>query len=72
MNIIKNNEEVMVIVSGVGAIIGQGVVKSLKKIKSNVRIIGVDQKGDGVGPFLCDFFYKKPNFKEDTLLYLEF
>lgn len=68
----KNNKEIIVIVSGVGAIIGQGVVKSLRKIASNIRIIGVDRKEDGIGPFLCDIFYKKPNIKEDTLNYLEF
>lgn len=57
-----------ILVTGVGAIIGYGIIKSLK-MQSNyrIRIIGQDIYNDAYGQFLCDKFYvaeraDSPNF----------
>lgn len=47
-----------VLVTGVGAIIGYGIINSLKRQeKYNVRIVGMDIFNDAYGQFLCDKFY---------------
>jgi len=45
-----------VLVTGVGAIIGYGVVRSLKKSRRAVRIVGMDIYPDAVGQIWCDAF----------------
>lgn len=47
-----------VLVTGVGAIIGYGVIKSLRKSDYNVKIIGMDIYDDAVGQHWCDYFEK--------------
>jgi carbamoyl-phosphate synthase large subunit len=47
-----------ILVTGVGAIIGYGIVKSLKKCEYDVRIIGIDIYEDAVGKEWCDTFYQ--------------
>lgn len=47
-----------ILVTGVGAIIGYGIINSLKKQDlHSVRIIGMDIYDDAYGQFLCDKFY---------------
>ncbi|WP_096018328.1 ATP-grasp domain-containing protein [Campylobacter lanienae] len=45
-----------ILVTGVGAIIGYGIINSLKKSKFNVNIIGIDIYADAYGQHLCDKF----------------
>lgn len=47
-----------ILVTGVGAIIGYGVIKCLKRSKyhDNIQIIGIDIYGDAVGRNWCDHF----------------
>lgn len=49
-----------VLVTGVGAIIGQGIVKSLRMTGRPVRIIGLDRNTLAYGGKMCDAFYVKP------------
>ena len=47
-----------VLVTGVGAIIGYGIINSLKMQKEyQIRIVGMDIYEDAYGQFLCDKFY---------------
>lgn len=45
-----------ILVTGVGAIIGYGIVHSLRQSRYNVTIIGTDIYEDAVGKEWCDFF----------------
>ncbi|MGG4049557.1 ATP-grasp domain-containing protein [Paenibacillus favisporus] len=45
-----------ILVTGVGAIIGYGIIKSLRKSKYKVNIIGIDIYEDAVGQHWCDHF----------------
>ena len=54
-----------VVVTGVGAIIGQGIVRSLRQVQPPVRIVGVDRNQDCMGRYLCDAFHAKPDCDED-------
>jgi carbamoyl-phosphate synthase large subunit len=60
-----------VLATGVGAIIGQGIIKSLRLTKRSVKIIGLDLNPDAFGYQLCDAHYAKPNINEDQS-YLDF
>ena len=61
-----------VVVTGVGAIIGQGIVKSLRQCVGSVRVVGVDRELDCLGPHLCDAFHAKPSCDESSREYMEF
>lgn len=61
-----------VLVTGVGAIIGQGIVKSLRASRPDIRIVGLDRNADGLGRYWCDVFYAKPRCEEDTQEYATF
>lgn len=63
---------VTVAVTGVGAIIGQGIVRSLRKCGLAVRVVGVDRNAGSMGAFLCDAFYPKPSCAEQDVGYLAF
>lgn len=45
-----------ILVSGVGAIIGYGIVRSLRQSNENIRIIGMDIFSDAIGQYWCDAF----------------
>lgn len=60
-----------VLVTGVGAIIGQGIIKSLRVGDRPVRIVGIDQNPDALGARFCDKFYPKPQ-NEGGAEYLAF
>lgn len=61
-----------VLVTGVGAIIGQGIIKSLRASSYKVRVIGADKSNQSHGVFLCDTFYQKPLCSESDIKYLNF
>lgn len=51
-------DKINVLVTGVGAIIGYGIINSLKQqYKYPTRIVGMDIYEDAYGQFLCDKFY---------------
>lgn len=60
-----------VLVTGVGAIIGQGVVKSLRQVPG-VYIVGLDRDAQAYGRHACDAFYVKPALDESTPDYERF
>lgn len=60
------------LVTGVGAIIGQGIIKSLRGVGRDIRVIGIDRNTEGLGPSLCDSFYAKPRCEESSAEYLQF
>lgn len=45
-----------ILVTGVGAVIGYGIINSLKMSKYNCNIIGIDIYDDAVGKYMCDTF----------------
>lgn len=45
-----------ILVSGVGAIIGYGIIESLKASKFDCNIIGMDIFSDAYGQYICDSF----------------
>lgn len=60
------------LVTGVGAIIGQGLIKSLRQSRHKVRVLGVDRSDSSPGPGFCDAFFKKPACEESHPDYLAF
>ncbi|GAP21745.1 ATP-grasp domain-containing protein [Leptolinea tardivitalis] len=64
--------EITVLVTGVGAIIGQGIVKSLRKSEKHIRIIGLDKNRQALGQYACDAFFPKPDGDETEPAYVEF
>lgn len=67
-----HHESITVAVTGVGAIIGQGIVKSLRCSRHMPRIVGIDRSDRSPGPHLVDVFEKKPDCQEDDARYLEY
>lgn len=63
---------ITVVVTGVGAIIGQGIIKSLRQSHHQVRVVGVDRSDDSPGPGLSDVFYLKPKCEETDQAYFDF
>ncbi|MFW9882207.1 MAG: ATP-grasp domain-containing protein [Candidatus Thorarchaeota archaeon] len=51
-------KKISVLVTGVGAIIGYGIVQCLNKCKYDVNIIGIDIYDDAIGREWCDIFIK--------------
>lgn len=49
-----------VMVTGVGAIIGYGVLRSLRSARPDVRLVGTDIYPDAVGQHWCDTFLHAP------------
>lgn len=49
-------KEFTILVTGVGAIIGYGVIRSLRSMSYPVRIVGIDIYPDAVGQHWCDIF----------------
>ncbi|MBE3092240.1 MAG: ATP-grasp domain-containing protein [Chloroflexi bacterium] len=47
-----------ILVTGVGAVIGYGIIRSLRKSKFDVNIIGIDIYEDAIGQVWCDKFFK--------------
>ncbi|GFI48943.1 hypothetical protein IMSAGC020_00138 [Lachnospiraceae bacterium] len=50
------DSKVNVLVTGIGAIIGYGIIKSLRVSGLNVNIVGMDIYRDAVGQYWCDSF----------------
>src|SRR5689334_7701115 len=65
-------DPITVVVTAVGAIIGQGIANSLRKSGLSVRIIGVDRDAHGIGRYWCDDFFAKPPCGEESPDYFDF
>ena len=63
---------ITVLVTGVSAIIGQGMVRSLRQSGRTLRVIGIDRNERSPGPAFCDAFHKKPPCEETHPDYLAF
>lgn len=50
------NGKTTVLVTGVGAIIGYGIIRSLRRLPQPPRIVGMDIYPDAVGQYWCDAF----------------
>jgi len=60
-----------VLVTGVGAVIGYGIIKSLRRSGYQVRIVGLDRNPQAFGARFCDAFFPK-KFPEETGKYWQF
>ena len=49
-----------ILVTGVGAVIGYGIVRSLRKARPETVVIGMDIYADAVGKHWCDHFEQSP------------
>lgn len=49
-----------VLVTGVGAVIGQGIIRSLRLASGEIRIVGLDRNPQAFGARWCDDFVCKP------------
>lgn len=65
-------KKINVVVTGAGAIIGQGIIKSLRNSGLNVLVIGVDRTITPLVNALCDLSIEKPPYPEDSEDYLQF
>ncbi len=61
-----------ILVTGIGAIIGYGILKSLKKIRDNITIVGLDRNQHIYAKNLCDIFIRKPEFEDNISEYIDF
>lgn len=61
-----------VLVTGVGAIIGQGIIRGLRSSGHSVKIIGLDRSARSPGPDWCDAFVQKPPCDEVSESYVAF
>jgi carbamoyl-phosphate synthase large subunit len=63
-----------ILVTGVSAIISQGIARSLRQAGAlpPVRVIGIDRNERSPGPSFCDAFHKKPDCDESHPDYLAF
>lgn len=59
-----------ILVTGVGAIIGYGIINSIRKSRYDVKIIGMDIYDDAIGKEWCDEFVQAPLAYSD--MYLDF
>jgi carbamoyl-phosphate synthase large subunit len=65
-----NNDSYTVLVTGVGAVIGYGVLKSLRQSGYTVKLIGMDIYPDAVGQYWCDHF--EPAIRTDAPEFISF
>ncbi len=64
--------ELTIAVTGVGAIIGQGIVRSLRASGRAIRVVGIDRSERSPGPYMADAFERKPEAPENSAVYLEY
>lgn len=62
----STDAEIVVAVTGVGAIIGQGIVRSLRASGRAIRVVGIDRSARSPGPHMVDAFEQKPDASEDS------
>ena len=62
----STDTEIVIAVTGVGAIIGQGIVRSLRASGRAIRVVGIDRSAQSLGPHIVDAFEQKPDASEDS------
>lgn len=62
------NKQPTVLVTGVGAIIGYGIIRSLRRLPQSPRIVGMDIYPDAVGQHWCDAFVQAAPAAADNYL----
>lgn len=67
-----NKEKLEVLITGMGAIIAQGILKSLNQSIFNVNIVGLDKNENTYAKNWCDKFITKPSLDEESVTYLHF
>lgn len=67
-----DQDTLTIAVTGVGAIIGQGIIRSLRASSYPTRIIGIDLNPRSPGTHMCDAFEPKPQVAEDSTEYVDF
>ncbi len=55
-----------VLVTGVGAIIGYAIIRSLRSLDQDIHIVGTDIYSDAVGQFWCDSFLQATPAASET------
>lgn len=68
----NSTTSISIAVTGVGAIIGQGIVRSLRASGRDLNIIGVDRNERSPGTYAVDVFEQKPLVPEDSQAYLDY
>jgi carbamoyl-phosphate synthase large subunit len=63
-------KKINALVTGVGAIIGYGIIGSLRKTNRNINIVGIDIFDDAIGSFFCDTFIQAES--ADSINYINF
>lgn len=66
------NNKTTILVTGIGAIIGYGILKSLGNDRDNLTVIGLDKNQHIYAKNLCDVFIKKPEFEDNVNEYIDF
>lgn len=65
-------EKKVVLVTGIGGNVGQGVLRNIKSTSLDISIIGTDVNSFTAGNHLCDFTYKVPySYSEDYIPVIE-
>ena len=54
-----------ILITAVGALIGQGILRSLRPVAGKHRLIGIDRRHNAYGASLCDASYQKPCVESD-------
>lgn len=68
MMVNQKNSTPTVLVTGVGAIIGYGIIRALRSLPQSPRIIGMDIYPDAVGQYWCDAFVQAVPAAADNYL----
>ena len=61
-------EEKVVLVTGIGGNVGQGVIRNIKSLNFNIKIIGTDISSFTAGNHLCDKTYTVPYSYSDNYI----
>jgi carbamoyl-phosphate synthase large subunit len=60
----RDEAAITVLVTGIGAVVGQGIIRSLRLAPGPVRIVGLDRNPQAFGARWCDDFACKPASEE--------
>ncbi|SHM19336.1 ATP-grasp domain-containing protein [Flavobacterium chilense] len=61
-------EEKTVLVTGIGGNVGQGILRNIKSLNLNIRLIGVDVSSFTPGNHLCDKTYVVPYYYDESYI----
>lgn len=61
-------EKKVILVTGIGGNVGQGVLRNIKSLNLDIIIIGIDIASFTAGNYLCDFTYQVPYSYDDNYI----